>query len=209
MRTALKLVLLMSPRTEEEEPMANKMMLFVDGENLVCRYQEMAKDGRTPQQRVRHQKDIYVWANGFAMPGRWEVIRGYYYTTVSGDDSKYQTVIDEIKGLSIEGGLSTPTITSANRMYPVVLKKNSRSAKAKGIDIQMTVDILTHVYQDNVDAVYLFSGDGDYKPIIDEAIRRGKRVFVAAFSNGFSPLLRQVADESFELDGFFFLSSTD
>jgi uncharacterized LabA/DUF88 family protein len=68
----------------------------------------------------------------------------------------------------------------------------------------MTLDMLSHVYKNNVDAVYLFSGDGDYQPIIKEIIRQGKTVYIAVFSSGLHPSVKQLADEFIDLDTIFF-----
>ena len=68
----------------------------------------------------------------------------------------------------------------------------------------MTVDILTHTYQNNLDVVYLQSGDGDYIPLIKEIIRMGKQVYVAAFSSGLNPDLKTIADEFRDLDVVYF-----
>ena len=68
----------------------------------------------------------------------------------------------------------------------------------------MTVDILSHAYQNNLDVACLFSGDGDYKPVLQEASRYGKQVYVGAFSDGLSPDLKIVADEFINLDTVFF-----
>ncbi len=59
----------------------------------------------------------------------------------------------------------------------------------------MTLDILSNVHQNNLDTVYLVSGDGDFIPLIEECIRFGKHVHVAALSSGLSPELRYVADQ--------------
>ena len=68
----------------------------------------------------------------------------------------------------------------------------------------MTVDILTHTFQNNIDIVYLLSGDGDYIPLINEVMRAGKQVYVAAFSSGLSPKLKTVADKFTLLDDLYF-----
>lgn len=68
----------------------------------------------------------------------------------------------------------------------------------------MTVDILTNVYQDNLDTVFLLSGVGDYGPVVAESKRMGKQVFVAALSSDLSPALRLSADYFMDLDGYFF-----
>ena len=68
----------------------------------------------------------------------------------------------------------------------------------------MTVDILSNIYRDNIDTVYLIAGDGDYLPIIDEAIRMGKQVYLSAFSEGLNPKLEHKVDQFFLLDGIYF-----
>ena len=87
-----------------------------------------------------------------------------------------------------------------------IFKKNRKDQKSKGVDIKMVVDILSHSHQNNVDLVYLISGDGDYKPVIEEVIRQGKRVWIAAFSNGLNPSLKLLADNFINLDNVFFIN---
>ena len=67
----------------------------------------------------------------------------------------------------------------------------------------MTLDILTNVYQNNLDTVYIVSGDGDFIPLIKECIRFGKHVHVAALSSGLSPELRYEADQFLLLDNMY------
>ena len=42
-------------------PSLGRMMVFVDGENLVGRYQAMLDDGRAAGNGVEHRKDVYAW----------------------------------------------------------------------------------------------------------------------------------------------------
>lgn len=79
-----------------------------------------------------------------------------------------------------------------------------KNRSGKGVDIQTTVDVLTNVYQNNLDAVYLVSGDGGYAPLIHEAQRMGKHVVVAALSSGLSPKLKLIADSFVSLDNCYF-----
>ena len=44
----------------------------------------------------------------------------------------------------------------------------------------MTVDILTSAYANNFYTVFLVSGDGDYVPVLEEVVRLGKKITVAA-----------------------------
>lgn len=179
-----------------------RMMLFIDGENIVFRYQAMKDKGFIPHKNVVHKPDVYVWSTKISMPGqKCHVIRAYYYTSVSGDNDKIEEVVEQIKSLGIIPGLPPG---SAFTLYPIVYKKPRQSDKTKGVDIRMTTDILTHVYQDNLDVAYLFTGDGDYVPVVNEVIRRGKMVYIAAFSDGLNPKLKQTIDGYQNLDSIFF-----
>jgi uncharacterized protein (TIGR00288 family) len=87
---------------------------------------------------------------------------------------------------------------------PKVFKKANRAAKRKGVDIEMSVDILSHVHSNNVDTILLLAGDGDYIPLIREVQRCGKIVYVSAFSDGLNPELPIIADNFYCLDGTVF-----
>ncbi|MGD7035160.1 hypothetical protein [Methylotuvimicrobium buryatense] len=50
-------------------PNLGRMMVFVDGENLVLRFQAMVAEGRMPIDDIAYEKDIYVWSNGSVWPG--------------------------------------------------------------------------------------------------------------------------------------------
>ncbi|MCW8890875.1 MAG: NYN domain-containing protein [Sedimenticola sp.] len=191
-------------------PSLGRMMVFVDGENLVQRFQAMVNEGRELRDdaNIAYEKNIYVWAPHLTVnPGLNLVVRANYYTYAFGDNERIQQVKDDLKKLQ-SGQYRDPRIqwvggAPLNSLYPVVFKKE-RGKKAKGVDIQLTVDILSNVYKDNVDSIYLVSGDGDYKPVLEEAIRHGKHVYVAALSSGLNPDLRNCADQFIDLDQYYF-----
>lgn len=87
-----------------------------------------------------------------------------------------------------------------------MFKKPSKNRKTATVDINLTVDLLSHVYQRNAEHFVLFSGDGDYAPVVKEAASRGWRIFVAAFSNGLSEELLAHADSIIDLDRVYFTS---
>jgi uncharacterized LabA/DUF88 family protein len=178
-------------------------MIFVDGENLVSRYQAMLSEGWVPRDDgVCHIQDVLVWHCSFSHLVRMdEVIRATYYTYVVGDENRVREVQDLIRKLEFSAHQNSPL---PRTLTPKVFKKNRRSAKAKGVDIQMTVDILTNVYRDNLDTVLLLSGDGDYIPVIEEVLRCGKQCYVSAFSNGLHRDLLLIADQFYCLDGTMF-----
>jgi uncharacterized LabA/DUF88 family protein len=182
-------------------PTQQRYMFFIDGENLAIRYQDMIKDGYVPQPGVSHLPDIYAWANNITVPitPETQIVRAYYYTSVYGDDIKIQSAASALKDIHIQA-----TSGGAKTLYPVFFKKRRKDEKAKSVDISLTVDVLSHIHQNNIDTVCLFSGDGDFAPVLEEAIRYGKRVFVGALSKGLSPTLRGLADEYIYLDACFF-----
>jgi uncharacterized protein (TIGR00288 family) len=55
-----------------------------------------------------------------------------------------------------------------------------------------------------IDVLYLMSGDGDFLPLIQETMRLGKEVYVAALSSGLNPALRYSVDSFDDLDTIFF-----
>jgi len=180
------------------------MMVFVDGENLVMRYQNMLKGGRTPSHEVRHRQDVYAWSPGSIWLGMCVVERATYYTYAVGSEEVVLQIAEEIKALTYvqysvpgQGHLAAQL---GDSLYPVVLRKLKGARHPKGVDIQLSVDVLSNTYQNNLDVVYLIAGDGDYAPLIAECQRQGKQVFVAALSSGLNPSLRIKADRFIDLD---------
>jgi len=176
-------------------------MVFIDGENLVFRYQTMSKKGRIPKPGVIHIEDVLVWTYGVYTPGDYDILRANYYTYAIGDDERIADINMKLKQLAF---LTSFVTTLPRTLTPIVFRKPKQSAKAKGVDIQLTVDVLSHVHRDNLDAIFLLTGDGDYAPLIEEVLRCGKQVYIGAFSDGLNPKLVTLADEFYSLDNIFF-----
>jgi len=192
----------------KQMPPLGRMMVFVDGENLVCRYQEMLKN-RTPRDEVEHEQDTFVW-QPISVRCRENVVHGAnYYTYCSGGDEKTKVaeISAKIKALKFrQFRVPGVNLQLLRNLTPVVFWKSRQAAKAKGVDIQLTVDILGNVYRNTLDVVYLVSGDGDYKPVIEEAKRHGKHVYIAALSDALNKDLPLIADDFIDLDTFYFKS---
>lgn len=176
-------------------------MGFVDGENLVCRYQDMIRAGRNPNvSSISHIKDVYVWHPNMAINPQ-KMVRVNYYASAVGDDDRISTIRE-----AVDQHLVAPD-DYGRRVCPHVFKKPKASAKIKLLDISLTIDVLRNVYRDQLDIAYLFSGDADFVPLIQEVMRNGKLVIVAAFSSGLSPEMKRVGDQFLDLDQWFFLPS--
>lgn len=179
-------------------PPSRKMMVFADGENLVCRYQAMLGKGFIPRDDMAHVKDAYVWCHAYPHEAQQhEVLRATYYTSATGDDARLNQIRDELKELKV--GRHRASFTP-NTLSPCVFKKHNKSRSSKGVDIQMCVDILGNVYRGNTDSILIMSGDGDFVPLIEEVKRAGVLVYVTAFSDGVNPELARSSDSFRTLD---------
>ena len=78
---------------------------------------------------------------------------------------------------------------------PQVFKRDANQKKAKGVDIALTKDMLTHAFLGHYEVAVLISGDGDYVPLVEQVKRFGKPVFVLFFEDeGLSPKLKLASD---------------
>lgn len=63
-----------------------KTLFFIDGENLVFRYQAMCDTGQRPATGIVHIPDIFVWHPKLTQLSYMNISRVYYYTSMVGDD---------------------------------------------------------------------------------------------------------------------------
>jgi uncharacterized LabA/DUF88 family protein len=77
----------------------------------------------------------------------------------------------------------------------------------KGIDVQLTTDLLTHSFKNNYDIAILVAGDSDFVGALQAVKDNGKNVEVALFGKErTSRSLREVADRVITMDGRFLRS---
>jgi uncharacterized LabA/DUF88 family protein len=180
-------------------------MTFIDGENLCIRGQNWLSARSIALVEGRYYvKDAFLW---LAFPHAYNypkgilgeiptvgvsdghhIIRSSYYTSVSGDDTK----VSRVKELIWEKGLQ-----------PTVFKKARKEAKAKGVDIALTKDMLSHAFMGNYDTAVLVAGDGDYIPLVEEVKRSGKRVVLHFFQSGLSEDLKLTCDAFVDVSNAF------
>ena len=187
--------------------MFERVMFFIDGENLVFRYQKMLEKGYEPLNAGIHKKDVYVWHSDIIRNIPRDIVRVTYYTSAVGDENEILSLSKEIKRIKYNytgprygvgggryGGGSRSEQYTGN-IFPRVFKKDNRSAKSKAVDINIAVDMLNYASLENLDAVYLLSGDGDFIPLIQAVMRKGTRVHLMALSDGLNPQLPIAVDE--------------
>lgn len=186
--------------TWPSDPHLYRWMLFVDGENLTIRGQKFAEhEALRLDAGDFYEPGIFLWlprsdpltymsATASAHLRR-RAIRAHYYTSVAGDDDR----LSEIRTRLWERGFQ-----------PEVFKKQAKEEKAKGVDIALTKDMLSHAFMDNFDVAVLIAGDGDYVPLVNAVQRLGKLVYVSFFSSeGLNPQLRLASDTFFSMDDVF------
>jgi len=116
-------------------------------------------------------------------------VRAYYYTSLMGDEARLTEIRQALWSLGFQ---------------PEVFKKQKKEEKAKGVDIALAKDFLSHAFLGNYDVAVLIAGDGDYVPLVSEVKRLGKVVYVTFFaSSGLSPELRLASDMFFDWTPFF------
>src|SRR2546422_11749386 len=109
-----------------------RWMLFVDGENLTIRSQKLAQDnGISLKEGVDYVPDVFIWIPGLKptlsiintentpIKVQEHAVRAHYYTSVSGDDDRLNSVREALWSLGFQ---------------PQVFKKEKKEIKAKGVD---------------------------------------------------------------------------
>lgn len=174
-------------------------MAFIDGENIVFRYEEMLAKNCTPRDDILYIKDVYMWHPRIIKANGLEIIRVKYYTSAVGDEDYLYSISYGLKKIKYTFNDSRGRFRTGF-LLPGVFKKEKQTVKTKGVDINLTVDMLTHTFKNSLDSVYLVTGDGDYLPLIKEVMRNGKKVYLAALSSGLNPSLKTSVDMFFDLD---------
>ena len=182
--------------------MIRSTVAFVDGENLVFRYQELLKAGRKPKATTQHILDVAVWSNVIYDKAAVDLQRINYYTSTVGDDEHINNIHDTIQSWGYS--YKTGTTDGRGRLTPHVFKKPSKSQKSRSVDIRITLDSLVTAYTHDVNQLILLTGDGDFIPVIEQLMRHGKQVIVGSLSSGLHPDLKRTGDYFFQLDPFLF-----
>lgn len=158
-----------------------KIALFIDGANLYATSRALGFDIDYRKLLSSFQKRGYL-------------LRAYYYTALV-EDQEYSSIRPLIDWLDYNG-------------YKVVTKPakeftdSTGRRKIKGnMDIELTVDALE--LADYVDHYVIFSGDGDFRTLVEALQRRGRKVSVVSTMASQPPMiaddLRRQADHFIDL----------
>jgi uncharacterized LabA/DUF88 family protein len=165
-----------------------RIMVFIDGSNL---YHSL----RTHFKRA----DIDIGKFSKKLLEKRRLIRIYYYNARVGRREEPERYRDQQAFFDNVSAIPYCELRLGRLVY--VNWPNSPPYE-KGVDIQLTTDLLTHSYKNNYDVAVLVAGDSDYVGALQAVKDNGKNVEVALFGKErTSRPLREVADRIITIDG--------
>ena len=158
-----------------------RVALFIDGANLYAAARALGFD-------IDYKRLLALFSDEVRL------VRAYYYTALI-DDQEYSPIRPLVDWLDYNG---YTMVTKPTKEFT----DSSGRRKIKGnMDIELATDVLEMA--DRLDHVVLFSGDGDFRCLIEATQRKGVRVTVVSTVKSSPPMaadeLRRQADHFIEL----------
>ena len=158
-----------------------KIALFIDGANLYAASRALGFDIDYRKLLSSFQKRGYL-------------LRAYYYTALI-EDQEYSSIRPLIDWLDYNG---FKVVTKPAKEFT----DSTGRRKIKGnMDIELTVDALE--LAEYVDHYVIFSGDGDFRTLVEALQRRGRKVSIVSTMASQPPMisddLRRQADSFIDL----------
>ncbi len=159
-----------------------RLALFIDGSNLYAAARALGFD-----------IDYKLLRSEFVRRGK--LVRAFYYTALL-EDQEYSPIRPLVDWLDYNGFMM---VTKPAKEFTDSLGRR----KVKGnMDIELAVNAMEMA--DKIDHMVLFSGDGDFRPLVEGVQRKGVRVSVVSTIRSQPPMiadeLRRQADNFIELD---------
>src|SRR5580700_3101128 len=151
-------------------PVSNKIAIFIDGPNLYATSKTIGFD-------IDYKRLLKEFQS------RGTLVRAFYYTAIL-EDQEYSSIRPLIDWLDYNG---YTVVTKAAKEFIDA----SGHRKVKGnMDIELAVNAME--LAEHVDQMVLFSGDGDFRSLVEAVQRRGVRVTVVSTISSQPPM---IADE--------------
>ena len=161
----------------EEERLA----MFIDGANLYAAARTLGFD-------IDYKRLLEL----FASKGR--LVRAFYYTALM-EEQEYSPIRPLVDWLDYNG---YQLVTKSAREYT---DSSGRKRFRGDMDVEIAVDMLEMA--EHADHMVLFSGDGDFRKLVEAVQRRGSRVTVVSTVKSQPPMvsddLRRQADNFVDL----------
>jgi len=149
---------------------ANRTALFIDGANLYSTAKALGFD-----------IDYKRLLREFQSHGT--LVRAFYYTAVI-EDQEFSAVRPLLDWLDYNG------FTVVTKPTKEFIDANGHRKVKGNMDIELAVDAME--FANRVDHIVLFSGDGDFRSLVEAVQRRGVRVTVVSTISSQPPM---IADE--------------
>lgn len=160
---------------------AEKLAIFIDGANLYATAKTLGFD-------IDYKKLLTKFSTNYYL------VRANYYTAVA-ENEEYSSIRPLIDWLDYNG--YTIVTKPIKEFYDSMGRR-----KVKGsMDIELAIDAMAMA--DHMDHMVLFSGDGDFKRLVEALQRKGKKVTVISTITTQPPMvadeLRRQADQFVDL----------
>src|SRR6266571_3314692 len=154
-----------------------KVAIFVDGSYLFHMFGRVA---------VKARIDYFKLARELAA-GR-ELVKSFYYAAVTVPPKETQVRFHY-------------ALTSLGfKVVTIPLKTRGEFFLEKGVDVALTVDMLSMAFSNVYDVAVLVSGDGDFARAVLEVGKLEKKVEIAAFEESVASELRTAASKFVSLN---------
>jgi uncharacterized LabA/DUF88 family protein len=159
-----------------------KLALFIDGANLYGAAKGLGFD-------IDYKRLLELFAH------KGILVRAFYYTAVA-DDQEFSPLRPLVDWLDYNG------FTVVTKPLKEFVDSQGRRRVKGNMDIELAIDVMDMA--EIVDHIVIFSGDGDFRRLVESAQRKGKRVSVVSTTRTQPPMvadeLRRQADNFIELD---------
>jgi uncharacterized LabA/DUF88 family protein len=159
----------------------SKIAVFIDGANLYATVKALGYD-------IDYKKLLKE------LQGRGNLLRAFYYTAIF-EEQEYSSIRPLVDWLDYNGYTA---VTKVSKEY---MDASGRRKVKSDMDIELAVDAMEIAAY--VDEIILFSGDGNFRSLVEALQRRGVRVTVASTIACQPPMiaddLRRQADRFIDL----------
>src|SRR5262250_3082744 len=163
------------------EAKTEKIALFIDGANLYATAKSLGFD-------IDYKRLLREFQS------RGYLLRAFYYTAVV-EDQEYSSIRPLIDWLDYNG---YTVVTKATKEF---VDQTGRRKVKGNMDIELAVNAME--IASHIDHMVLFSGDGDFRSLVEAVQRKGVRVTVASTISTQPPMiadeLRRQADQFLDL----------
>src|SRR6202158_6587236 len=149
---------------------SSRIALFIDGANLFATAKTLCFD-------IDYKRLLKEFES------RATLVRAFYYTTII-EDHEYSSIRPLIDWLDYKG---YTVVTKATKEF---IDAGGRRKVKGNMDVELAVDAMELARR--IDEMVLFSGDGDFRSLVEAVQRRGVRVTVVSTISSQPPM---IADE--------------